>query len=152
MQIQFFVQCYQPRPIIVNCRYRYRYCYSHYPQLKKKNSICLQWLNISFVLQSFPHRVSALVGLNISATKDLKAICTGYVKKSTAPRKAGSPGQQNTNGVNSLRVCTTEQYVFLAGFTGQIHPSADAEKAVLKLLGILSSLWTFKMRLQMPNV
>ena len=73
-------------------------------------------------------------------TKDSKAICTGYVKKNTAPRKAGSPGQQNTNVVNSLRVCTTEQYVFLAGFTGQIHPSAGAEKAVLKLLGILSSL------------
>ena len=92
------------------------------------------------VLKSFPHRGSALVGLNISVTKDSKAICTGYVKKSTAPRNAGSPGQQSTNGVNSLRVGTTEQYVLLAGFTGQIHPSAGAAKAVLRLLGTLSSL------------
>ena len=81
-----------------------------------------------------------MVGLNISVTKDSKAICTGYVRKSTAPRNAGSSGQKSTNGVNSLRVGTTEQYVFLAGFIGQIHLSAGAAKAVLRLLGILSSL------------
>ena len=116
-----------------------------------KTSIYLQWLKTSFVLTSRPHRVSALVGLNISVTKDSKGICTGYVRKSTVPRNAGSPGQQSTNGVNSLRVCTTEQYVFLAGFTGQIHPSAGVAKAALRPLGILSSPWKLQMTLEMIN-
>ena len=92
-------------------------------------------------LKSFSHRVSALVGLKISVTVDSKGICIGYVKRSTAPRNAGySPFLQSINGVKVLRVCTTEQYVRLAGITGQIHPSAGAAKAVLRLLGILSSL------------
>ena len=92
-------------------------------------------------LKSFSLRVSALVGLKISVTVDSKGICIGYVKRSTAPRNAGySPFLQSINGVKVLRVCTTEQYVRLAGITGQIHPSAGAAKAVLRLLGILSSL------------
>ena len=96
------------------------------------------------ILKSCPHRVKTLVGTDLIVTKLSNRICTCYAIKSMAARNVGSPyGLQRSNDVSFLRICTTSQYVILAGFTGQIHPRTGV-KAVLSLLGILSSLSDIK--------
>jgi len=96
-----------------------------------------------------------LVGTDLVVTKLSNRICTCFAIKSTAVRNVGSPyWLQRSNDVSFLRICTTNQYVFLAGFTGQIHPRTGV-KAVLSLLGILSSLSDIKnvtyMNFQLAN-
>ena len=107
------------------------------------------------ILKSCPHRVKALVGTDLVVTKLSNRICTCYAIKSMAVRNVGSPyWLQRSNDVSFLRIFTTDQYVFLAGFTGQIHPRTGV-KAVLSLLGILSSLQYIKnvtyMNFQLAN-
>lgn len=81
-----------------------------------------------------------LVGTDLIVTKLSNKICTCYAIISTAVRNVGSPyWLLRSNDVSFWQICTTDQYVFLAGFTGQIHPRTGV-KAVLSLLGILSSL------------
>ena len=81
-----------------------------------------------------------LVGTDLVVTKLSNKICTCYAIKSMVVRNVGSPyWHQRSNDVSFLRIYTTNQYVSLAGFTGQIHPSTGVN-AVLRILGILSSL------------
>ena len=107
------------------------------------------------ILKSCPHRVKTLVGTDLIVTKLSNKICTCYAIKSMAVRNVGSPyWHQRSNDVSFLRIYITNQYVFLAGFTGQIHPSTGV-KAVLRILGILSSLSDIKnvtyMNFQLAN-
>lgn len=107
------------------------------------------------ILKSCPHRVKTLVGTDLIVTKLSNRICTCYALKSMAVRNVGSPyWHQRSNDVSFLRIYTTNQYVFLAGFTGQIHPRTGV-KAVLRILGILSSLSDIKnvtyMNFQLTN-
>lgn len=103
----------------------------------KLGFICNDWTYSYFLC---PHRVKTLVGTDLVVTTLSNRICTFYAIESMAARNVGSPyWHQRSNDVSSLRIYTTNQYVFLAGFTGQIHPSTGV-KAVLRILGILSSL------------
>ena len=107
------------------------------------------------ILKSCPHRVKTLVGTDLIVTKLSNRICTCYAIKSMAARNVGSPyWLQRSNDVSFLRICTTNQYVSLAGFTGQIHPRTGV-KAVQRILGILSSLSDIKnvtyMNFQLTN-
>ena len=107
------------------------------------------------VFKSCPHRVKTLAGTDLVVTKLSNRICTCYAIKIMAVRNVGYPyWLQRSNDVSFLRNCTTNQYEFLAGFTGQIHPSTGV-KAVLRILGILSSLSDIKnvtyMNFQLAN-
>ena len=96
------------------------------------------------IFKSCPHRVKTLEGTDLVVKKVSNRICTCYAIKSMAVRNVGSPyWHQRSNDVSFWRICITNQYVFLAGFTGQIYPRTGV-KAVLSLLGILSSLSDIK--------
>ena len=87
------------------------------------------------ILKSCPHRVKTLFGTDLVVTTLSNKICTCYAIKSMAVRNVGSPyWHQRSNDVSFLRIYTTNQYVFLAGFTGQIHPRTGV-KSCTKDLG-----------------